>query len=233
MNCPHCNAELPAGSAFCPQCGSQSAGNKPIFPPVSPDQQPKGEFLQLIRYACLFGTLFLVAGIAGLALFSTLLRDKDEPLPSGPPGEIKAGTDFNLYGKTIQNEDFDWESLRGKYVLVKFTATWCPACQKVIPDLLKAYEKYHDKGLEFVSVYIGEQEPDAAATVKNHVERKKLPWIILSESLTVKAGLPAQGDSFDVPYLPTMLLVDKEGKVMATGLFGETLSRELEKLFEE
>ena len=122
---------------------------------------------------------------------------------------------FTLYGKTLDNEDFDWESLRGKYVLVKFTATWCGPCRKEIPSLLEAYEKYHDKGLEIVSVYIWEDEPNAVATVKQFVKQEKLPWIILSESLTAKAGQPPQGDAFGIPSVPTIALVDKEGKIIA------------------
>ena len=232
MNCPHCSTELPAGAAFCPRCAIWLTDDKPIFPPVPPEQQT-GQPHRFIGYVCFLGVLLIIAGFAGTAFLGVPALDKEVPLADGPPGEIKVGADFNLYGKTILDEDFDWESLRGKYVLVKFTATWCPACQAMIPELLEAYKKYHDKGLEIVSVYVGEREPNAAATVKNHVETKKLPWTILSESLTMKAGLPPQGDSFDVPWLPTILLVDKEGKVIATGLFGKTLKRKLEKLFDE
>lgn len=139
-------------------------------------------------------------------------------------------TDFNLYGKTLDDEDFDWESLRGQYVLVKFTATWCPPCKAAIPGMLDTYEKYHDKGFEIVSVYIGEMEPNAVATVRRFVEQEKLPWIILSESLTVKAGQPPQGQTFGIEYVPMMVLVDKEGKVIAVG---DDYKRELRKAFEK
>ena len=139
-------------------------------------------------------------------------------------------TDFNLYGKTLDDEDFDWESLRGQYVLVKFTATWCPPCKAAIPGMLDTYEKYHDKGFEIVSVYIGEMEPNAVATVRRFVEQEKLPWIILSESLTVKGGQPPQGQTFGIEYVPMMVLVDKEGKVIAVG---DDYKQVLRKAFEK
>ena len=149
----------------------------------------------------------------------------------------KAGEDFNLYGKTIQDEDFDWESLRGKYVLVKFTATWCGPCQEEIPGMLEAYEKYHDKGLEIVSVYIWESRASGKDIekqiegIKKFVQQEKLPWIIISEPQTVKANQPPQGETFDIQGVPTMLLIDKEGKVI-TEARGERLKQELKKLFE-
>ena len=125
--------------------------------------------------------------------------------------------DFFLYGKTIDDEDFDWESLREKYVLVKFTATWCGPCKGEIPGMLEAYQKYHDKGFEIVSVYIWEvEESDAVATVRQFVEQEKLPWIILSESLTAKAGQQPQGEAFGIKGVPTMVLVDKRGKIVAS-----------------
>jgi thiol-disulfide isomerase/thioredoxin len=163
-----------------------------------------------------------------LALFTGLQQ------ASGIPTSA-TGSDFNLYGKTLDNEDFDWESLRGKHVLVKFTATWCGPCQGEIPGMLDAYKKYHDKGLEIVSVYIwqGNDHDSAVSTVKKYVEKEKLPWIIISESLTEKAGQPPQGKTFGIQGVPTMLLVNKEGKVHATNTRGTTLQRELKKVFEK
>ena len=70
-------------------------------------------------------------------------------------------------------------------------------------------------------------------TVKKFVEKEELPWIIVSEALTVQAGQPPLGENFDVQGVPMMLLVDKEGKVLATGTRGFRLQQELKKLFDE
>ena len=129
---------------------------------------------------------------------------------------LAAGNDPKLYGKTLDDKDFNWDSLRGKYVLVKFTATWCGPCQGEIPGMLEAYKKYHDKGLEIVSVYVWQREDDPVATVKKFVEEEKLPWIIISEELSKKAGHPEYGNFYGVRGVPTMVLVDKEGKIIIT-----------------
>jgi len=137
------------------------------------------------------------------------------------------GVELNLYGRMLEGEEFDWKALRGKYVLVKFTATWCGPCKGEIPGMLKAYEQYKDKDFEIVSVYIWEQNPEAVAKM---VEEEKLPWVIIVEDLTVKAGLPKQGDTYAIRGVPTMLLIDKEGKVISTTARGAQLEKLLEEL---
>jgi thiol-disulfide isomerase/thioredoxin len=152
---------------------------------------------------------------------------------------FEVGIDPKLYGKTLDNKDFDWESLRGKYVLIKFTATWCGPCKQALPDMLEAYRKYHDKGLEIVSIYIGQSEPDPVAVVKKSVEEEKLPWIIISEALTEKAGQPKQSEFYNVRGVPRIVLVGKEGRIIMFNRFSgmggthpDGLNAKLAEIFE-
>ena len=142
------------------------------------------------------------------------------------------GSDLKLYGRTLDDKDFDWESLRGKYVLVQFTATWCGPCHKEIPGMREAYQKYHDKGFEIVSIYVWERGDDPVASIKEHVAHSKLPWIIISETLTQKAGQPGYRESFAITGVPMMLLVDKVGKIIMTQARGEALQTRLAEIFE-
>jgi thiol-disulfide isomerase/thioredoxin len=193
----------------CTQCENQETGT-PIFPPEPQEPRRANPVFYIF-----VGTALVFFVILGLII----VADLDD------------GGDFLLYGKTLDNKDFDWESLRGKYVLVEFTATWCVYCKEELPHLLEAYEKYHEKGLKIVSVYIGEEEPFADVTVRNFVAEEKIPWIILSESLTVAAGLVPQGKHFGIVGIPTLVLVDKNGKVIPGG--GANYKQELQKVFGE
>ena len=145
---------------------------------------------------------------------------------------LAPGQDPKLYGKTLDDKDFDWEKLRGKYVLVKFTATWCGPCQMKIPGMLEAYEQYHDKGLEIVSVYIWERGDDPVTTVKNYVESKQLPWIIISEELSKRAKHPAFGEFYNISGVPTFVLADKKGEIIVPATHGEEWKAKLAEIFE-
>jgi thiol-disulfide isomerase/thioredoxin len=148
--------------------------------------------------------------------------------------KLAPGIDPKLYGKTLDGKDFDWQSLRGKFVLIKFTATWCPDCKVQIPGLVEAYKKYHDKGLEVVSVYIGEESPNTAtatAAIKQCVEEEKIPWIVLAEPLTLEAKKPEYGESYAVDAVPTFVLVDKEGKIMTPIFHEDEWKQELDEIF--
>ena len=181
----------------------------------------------------LLTVLFFVGWLsfAGVAMFftgCTFKQDTAADVNGQPP---RSAGELSLYGKTIDGEDFDWESLRGKYVLVKFTATWCGPCKREIPGMLAAYEKYRGKDFEIVSVYIWKR--DGNADIQQSVEQEKLPWLIISESLTEKAGMPPQGRFFGIEGVPTMLLVDKEGKILTPEARGAKLKQELQRLFGE
>jgi len=140
------------------------------------------------------------------------------------------GASLDLYGRTLDDREFDWKALRGKYVLVEFTATWCGPCKLEIPGMLAAYRQYKDKDFEIVSVYIWQSEFDPVATVKTFVEEEQLPWIIVVEELTEKAGQPKQGQVYNIEGVPTMLLIDKEGKVISTEARGGELQRLLKEM---
>ena len=99
--------------------------------------------------------------------------------------------------------------------------------------MLEAYKKYHDKGFEIVSIYVWERGDDTVASVKEHVAHEKLPWVIISETLTEKAGQPSYQESYAFHGVPTMLLVDKEGKVIMTNARGEALQTKLAEIFEK
>ncbi|MDR2641543.1 MAG: TlpA family protein disulfide reductase [Planctomycetaceae bacterium] len=140
----------------------------------------------------------------------------------------KIGIDIKLYGKTIDGKDFNWDSLRGKYVLIQFTSTYCVPCLEEIPNLRQAYQQYHTKGFEIVSVYL----LDRIDITKKFVENEQLPWLIISENLTAKFKQTPHFIKYNINSVPKMLLVNKEGKIIDTNARGQKLQTLLKKLLD-
>ncbi len=108
-------------------------------------------------------------------------------------------------------------SFRGKYVILDFWATWCAPCRKAMPHMVSLYQKYKDKGLEFIA--IGDDDRNVAAWVSaiekdgtgmfHHVLRG------INMELARK-GLPNPRDiaeQYGVRSLPTQFLIDPQGKI--------------------
>lgn len=115
-------------------------------------------------------------------------------------------------------------SLKGKYVLLDFWASWCGPCRSENPHLATAYQKYRDRGFTIVSV-TRDEEKDKAKWLKA-VKEDGLIWLQLSDFDQSAARL------YNAVSLPTNFLIDPEGKIVAVNLRGERLERVLEEVLE-
>ncbi|MDR2169002.1 MAG: TlpA family protein disulfide reductase [Planctomycetaceae bacterium] len=133
-----------------------------------------------------------------------------------------------IVGKTVDNNDFDLNALRGKYVLVTFTATWCSPCRKDIPLIADDYKKYREKGLEIVSIYVNDKLKD----VKKLVEQEKIDWVVISDELTIEAGKKSLMKKFSISNLAETFIVDRNGKIIVTEIHGKAISKKIAELFQ-
>ena len=110
--------------------------------------------------------------------------------------------DFNV--QDMHGEMVSLSGLRGKYVVLDFWGTWCPACMKEIPSLKKLYKKHHDD-LEIISVNCFDEGDEWQEVVKDY----HLKWPQLKN--TSEADLVKK---YDVRVFPAKLLLDREGKIL-------------------
>lgn len=125
-----------------------------------------------------------------------------------------AFTDFD--GKQRKFSDF-----KGKIVLLDFWATWCSPCLADIPKLKVLYEKYKSQGFEIIgmdSETIGDDETPDPEFAKETSERAKQIVKTRGANWThanSETAVPIAKKIFDVKALPTKILIDKDGKIVA------------------
>lgn len=112
---------------------------------------------------------------------------------------------------------------KNRYTLIDFWASWCGPCRMEIPYLVEAYAKYQSKGFEIYGVSLDEDK-DAW---KNAVQGMQMKWIQVSD---LKGWHNEAAQAYGVQSIPANMLVDTEGKIVATNLRGEDVAHTLENL---
>lgn len=148
------------------------------------------------------------------------LEERLEVLKRSAIGEQMLNfTQNDMEGKPVHFADF-----KGKYVLVDFWASWCGPCRAENPNVLKEYNKYKDKGFTVVGVSLDEH----ADRWKKAVEEDGMPWTQVSD---LKGWENEVSTYYGIRGIPSTLLVDPQGKIIAKDLRGELLAKKLEELF--
>jgi peroxiredoxin len=116
----------------------------------------------------------------------------------------KTAPDVTFTG--INGEQVSLQSLRGKVVMVNFWATSCTTCVKEMPEMVQTYNKFKDKGLDFVAVAMSYDPPNY---VLNYAQTRSLPFRV---ALDTKGDVAKSFD--DVKLTPTTYVIDKNGNII-------------------
>jgi peroxiredoxin len=114
-------------------------------------------------------------------------------------------------------------SLKGKYVLVDFWASWCGPCRAENPNVVKAFQKYHAKGFDILGVSLDEKKDKWQEAIK----KDNLNWNQVSDLQGWKNSV---AELYGVQGIPMNFLIDKDGKIVGKGLRGEDLEKKLDEL---
>ncbi len=114
-------------------------------------------------------------------------------------------------------------SFRGKYLLIDFWAAWCQPCRAENPNVVKAYQKYTDKGFEVLGVSLDNSRDKWLKAVKDD----GLTWAQVSDLKYWSNEIAAL---YGISSIPSNLLLDREGLIIKKNLRGEDLHSALEKL---
>ena len=135
-----------------------------------------------------------------------------------------AGKPLVLSGPALDGRTIDASTLKGRVVLVIFWATWCKPCTEDLPQIKQLYEKYRSQGFEIVGVNLD----SATAPIQPYLSEHRVTWPHIYEPGGLESRLAKQ---YGIISLPTMFLVDKQGKVVNRNTSVADLKTELPTLF--
>ena len=127
--------------------------------------------------------------------------------------------------KTIDGKQFSLKSLRGKYVVVDFWASWCPDCRKDAPNVVAMYNKFHKKGVEFVGVSFDTK----SEAWKSAVEKLGIPYTQVSDMKNMRESPVAL--AYNIKWIPTVYVIDPEGKVVLATVMSEKVGAYLTSVY--
>jgi len=154
--------------------------------------------------------------------FVAAIQDRADALRVA--GEGALAPDFTL--NNFDGNSFTLSSLRGKYVLIDFWASWCQPCMMELPNVIEQYNTYKDKGFEIVGVSL---DRDREAWI-NTVKGRQMVWLNGWDMEGEEQG--AVANLYGVTGIPHTVLLDKEGKIIEKNLRGPALKAKLAELMD-
>ena len=126
-------------------------------------------------------------------------------------------------GPTPTGDRLALESLRGKVTIIDFWASWCRPCRIENPNLVRLYNRMHDKGLEIIGVSLDRNK----ASWERAIADDGLTWNHVS-NLQYWSDPIAQ--LYSVRAIPAAFVLDRDGRIVAKNLRGAQLDAKIEEL---
>ncbi len=161
-----------------------------------------------MKYSLVFSTIALVA--AAFPVWAAPEAPRDMAGMEAPAVKLDL----------LKGGALDLASHRGKeFVVLDFTATWCPWCVKSTQHVQERAEQYKDKPVAFYMIHFGEEKE----TVEKFIEKQKV---------SVNVALDPEreaADAYLVDYIPQIVVVDKEGKIVAVAIGEDEVGPAIDK----
>jgi peroxiredoxin len=146
------------------------------------------------------------------------LRELLDQAPTLAVGAL--APDFTL--ADLHGQPVALSSLRGRYVLLDFWASWCKPCRAENPNVLAAYQRFRDQGAGFTVLSVSLDEQPAAW--QQAVQQDHLPWTQVADRQGMRGPT---GHLYQLVGIPATFLLDPDGRIVAKDLRGAALRQEL------
>ena len=116
------------------------------------------------------------------------------------------------------------DDFRGRCLVLDFFASWCGDCRKDMPEMKRLYAQYDIQGVEFIGVTFD----TVADVLQEYMDKEQLPWRVIGELEKMKDSKMAK--DYHIQWIPTMYLLDTEGRVLLATVEIEKLKAKLAEL---
>ena len=137
----------------------------------------------------------------------------------------KVAPDFSA--PTPEGEMLALSDIKGKATIIDFWASWCGPCRRENPNVVRIYEKYHDKGLEIIGVSL-DRENQKQRWI-DAIDKDNLTWHQVSNLQYFNDPIARL---YNVKGIPDMFVLDENGVIVAKKLRGQALEDQIAKMLD-
>lgn len=169
-----------------------------------------------------FVLMLLVAATQVRAQFSQTDDDAKYATELLKPGQQVPDTKLKTPdGKTIKLSKL----VKGKWTVLDFWASWCPDCRKDMPNVQRMYADFAPRGVEFVGISFDTE----ADNWRNAISKYNIRYAQVSDLKKMRDSEVAK--AFGVKWIPSMMLIDPQGKVVLSTVLSDKMEKTLTETF--